>query len=333
MFKRKDGRWCEKITFRGKSIYVYGKTPAEVAEKCRIFAEDEMISNTFKEVAERWWEESEGDLARQSVPSYRKAMESAIEYFSLTPIQNITPVGVQAYLRFLASKKYSYTTVSQRRVVLNLICKYAVINGIMSINPCSDVVTPKGLSKKSRPPATYSDEDIVRNNDGIWIFYSLILLAGLRKGEALALRPMDVDFENNLIFVRASVASDRGQPYIKIPKTESGMRTVPLLPKLKQRLLAELPLAPTAYFCNREKVPMDHNKFAQREALEKKRFGITSTPHQFRHSFATICFERGVSPKATQAMLGHKNVSTTLDIYTEARARRLAQEADVLSDL
>ena len=55
----------------------------------------------------------------------------------------------------------------------------------------------------------------------------------------------------------------------------------------------------------------------------RRETGTSFTAHQLRHSFATIAFENGVDPKTVQIILGHKQLSTTMDIYTDFRNRAL----------
>lgn len=49
-------------------------------------------------------------------------------------------------------------------------------------------------------------------------------------------------------------------------------------------------------------------------------------PHLFRHTFATRCFEVGMEPKVVQSLMGHSNISTTLNIYTHVLEEKRMQE-------
>ena len=335
MFKNKRGYWVERVTGAdGKKKTIYAHTPAELEEKLLAYAVGNARQYTFEGIAEEWWEQAQKELAIQSLASYDISMREACSFFGSKLITGITPSDVNAYIQMLSKKKLAYKTMAKRRMVLNLIFRYAVINGKCQFNPCADVRIPKGLQKTKRGCATDEDEQTVRENADVWIFYSLCFFAGLRKGEALALRPCDVDLNKGILTVRGSIAfNESGNGVYKAPKTEAGERIIPILPKLKERLLAEMPLESNSFFCTRSAIPMTKKAFVSREARERRQFGITSTPHQFRHSFATLCFERGLSPKTTQTIIGHKNLATTMDIYTDARAEQLAREAARLFDL
>jgi site-specific recombinase XerD len=335
MFKNKRGYWVERVTGAdGKKKTIYAHTPAELEEKLLAYAVGNARQYTFAGVAEEWWSNTEQELAMQTVNSYELSLRDAISYFEESLIDSITPADINAYLQFIARKGYAQGTVRHRKIVLTLIFKYAVINGFCKYNPCREVSLPKGLKTKKRGCATDEDEQTVRERDDIWILFSLCFFAGLRRGEALALRPCDIDWTRNLIYVRGSIAfADGGEGIYKEPKTEAGVRAVPMLPKMRERLQACLPLDAQSFFCNRSRVPMSESQLLTRVRGETQRLGLTSTPHQFRHSFATLCFERGLSPKATQTIIGHKNLATTMDIYTDARADQLTREASKLFDL
>lgn len=59
--------------------------------------------------------------------------------------------------------------------------------------------------------------------------------------------------------------------------------------------------------------------------------GVTCSAHQLRHSFATIAFECGLPPKTVQEILGHKQLSTTMDLYTDFRKRAFDEAAKLLN--
>lgn len=60
----------------------------------------------------------------------------------------------------------------------------------------------------------------------------------------------------------------------------------------------------------------------------QKESGVAVTPHQIRHGYATALFESGIDAKTAQALLGHAQISTTMDIYTHVREEALAEAAE-----
>jgi site-specific recombinase XerD len=57
----------------------------------------------------------------------------------------------------------------------------------------------------------------------------------------------------------------------------------------------------------------------------KRETGIECTPHQLRHSYATMLFDAGIDVKTAQTWLGHSDIKTTLDIYTHLSEKRQSQ--------
>ena len=157
----------------------------------------------------------------------------------------------------------------------------------------------------------------------------MAIYTGMRKGELLALQWKDIDFENDLINVTKSLFNNHGRPDLKETKTEAGTRKVPLLRPLKQRLLSEYtikdPSDDAFLFASSQGQPLTNNEYNTLYRHYQEKTGIACTAHQLRHSFATIAFECGIDPKTVQEILGHKQLSTTMDIYTEFRESRLKQ--------
>ncbi len=64
-------------------------------------------------------------------------------------------------------------------------------------------------------------------------------------------------------------------------------------------------------------------RFEKRWSIYCKESGVTATPHQFRHAYATMLFEAGIPPEEAQALLRHAQLSTTMDVYTDLREAKL----------
>ena len=77
--------------------------------------------------------------------------------------------------------------------------------------------------------------------------------------------------------------------------------------------------------CLRRRMKILYNKF-------REQTGVSCTAHQLRHSFATIAFECGVPVKSVQEILGHKQLSTTMDIYTDFRKKSLDEATNLLNE-
>lgn len=77
--------------------------------------------------------------------------------------------------------------------------------------------------------------------------------------------------------------------------------------------------------------PLSNRRYITEYTRFKNETGIKCTAHQLRHSFATIAFECGVPVKSVQEILGHKQLSTTMDLYTDFRKKSFDDAASSLN--
>jgi len=314
-----------------KRVYFYGTTEREVNKKILAYQTKRERGRLFSEVADEWWGEAYDDLAVQSVKVYKPALARAIDAFGNKRISEIQPRDVHSFLKRMAAQGFAQKTVSNQRIVLNKIFVEATLAGDIQYNPCASVSVPKGLAKAPRTAASLSDEEKIMKSEHPWLFPIIALYSGLRKGEILALKWSDIDFDENVIHVTKSVYHEGDRPHIKQPKTTAGIRTVPLLLPLKERLQKEQGTSDEYIISDTGDKPLTQRRFTTLYTLYAKEVGISCTAHQLRHSFATVAIEKGVDVKAVSEILGHKQISTTLDIYTDFRKSALEKTANALN--
>ncbi len=331
--KRKDGRLLKTISINGKRYYFYGKTEREINKKILEFKEKQERGCLFEEIAWEWWDITEPRLAYQTRSSYKTPLKRLCEFFKDKPIEEIKPKDIYSFLYDLINKRYAQKTISNHKIVCNKIFEHGILTGKLETNPCVSVKLPKDLQKKKRESASNTDEEIILKSAHIWLFPFIALLTGMRKGEILALQWKDIDFKNNIIYVTKSIYYEANKPKIKKPKTEAGIRTIPLLQVLKEELLKHKPKN-TEHFiiCDENGEAISKKAFRYRYSKFQQSTGISCTAHQIRHSFATNAFEANVPIKSVQEILGHRQISTTMDIYTDFRKRSF-DEATVLLNL
>ena len=318
MHKRQDGLWREKVRINGKDKYFYGKTKAELTRKVMEYKEIDKKGILFRDLAKQWWEDASEKLAHNTAKSYKPAMDRAVDRFGDRRVVNILPTEISVHIRNF-SKTHADKTVRTQLLVYRLIFAYGVEEGYVLTNPARDLKVPNNLPK--RKVGMPSSEDIAKIKSGIdctfGFFMYMALYTGMRRGELLALKWKDIDFKNNLISVTKSVYNVNNVPYIKPPKTENSLGTIPildaLLPELKKRKGKGL------VFPNADGGLMSESNFKHYWYLYLKESGVTATPHQCRHAYATMLFEAGIPPEEAQVLLRHAQISTTMDIYTDIR--------------
>lgn len=321
MTKRKDGRWQTSINVKGKRVYVYGNTQRELALKIAALEETQNRGRTFEEVADEWWEEASENLAPNSLKNYTPAYKRSVEMFKDIRIREIVPLDISRQIKAF-SKKKADKTVRTQLMIINLIMKHAVDVGDINTNPARDVTVPKGLDKKK--VSVPSDVCLQRVKESVdhpfGLFAFMALYTGLRRGELLALHWEDFDLESRRITVSKSMYYENGECKIKKPKTNAGIRYVPILDKL-------VPYIKKSGIVFERKDGEYYTNGSFEKAWERycKDTGVDCTPHQLRHAFATMLYEQNLSDKDIQYVLGHAQLSTTMDIYTDVRNQRIDQ--------
>lgn len=331
--KRKDGRFLKTITVNGKKHFFYGKSEREINKKILAFNEKQEKGYLFNEIAQEWWDITEPKIAYQTQSSYKAAMKKVCNFFGEKPIKEIKPKDIYAFIYDLTNKNYAQKTISNHKIVCNRIFEHAILTGSIENNPCTSVKISKNLKKKKREPATSEEEKIILKSADIWLFPFIALLTGLRKGEILALQWKDIDFKENTISITKSIYNERNTPKIKSPKTEAGNRTIPMLDLLKKELLKQKSKNPEHFIiCDKFGEPITKKAYRYKYSKFQQLTGVKCTAHQIRHSFTTNAFEANVSIKSVQEILGHKQISTTMDTYTHFRKKSFDKAAHLLNE-
>jgi len=162
--------------------------------------------------------------------------------------------------------------------------------------------------------------------------YVVAIHTGLRQGELLGLKWIDVDLDAGKLFVRRSLKVTEDGLDFGPPKNQASRRSVPLnksaisalrahrLQQNEERLSAPKWHDHNLVFPNRVGRPTDHNNLYYREykpLLECAGLaGEGFTFHTLRHTFATALFMRGEHPKVVQSLLGHSSITQTMDTYS-----------------
>lgn len=334
MKQRADGRWVKVKKINGKSISFYSTKTTEKAAIKDI--ENQMIEYIeknsgkvlFKEIAIDWKYEHQEEISYKTWQGYQAHYNRALNEFGEQYIRDITIPDVQRYINRLAKQQYAHKTVKTALNVLSLIFDYAIMQRQITLNPCEYIKIPQGLERKERelPDESQIKKVIESVNCHFGEFAFLLLHTGLRRGEALGLHTDNIDFDNKIIYIRQSVYFKSNRPELKAPKTQAGYRKVFLLdclvPILKDK----------SGFVFGGENPMTEQAFRRHWERYQKESGVTITPHQLRHAYATILYENGIDPKSAQLLLGHSDYNTTLNIYTHISQSKKQSDFDKLNN-
>lgn len=353
-----DKRWCERVEdASGRKRLLTAKTKPELNKKIKSFNSFKEKGRKFKESADSWEFSHSGTVEMKTLQSYKPHTERAVAHFGDRYMVDITPDEIQAYIDSLAAKRFAKDTVRRAKNVLNMIFQHEITSpgSLVRINPCSSVKIPKGLKKTRREPPTEEQLIKVTPDSDFGLFAYFLLYTGLRRGELLALRWEDIDFENHLIHVRQGVSYPGNQPKLKDPKTAAGTRDVALLDILESVLKnmpvqsqkgyvfgGEKPLSATQFrkgwlsWCREvglARAEITTHKGKNKHIYTKTKWLPLVTPHQFRHEYASMLEDAEIGEFDAKGQLGHSSIIITKDIYTHIRERKAGKNvADKLNE-
>lgn len=337
---RKDGRYVATYTDETGRHHLYDRDPERLYEKLQAArAPKEDHVPTFREIAECWERQHREEVTQRTWTNYDPHYKEILEKHGNKPIGEVTAQLISNHLTAAKAKGYSATVVNTIRSLYRMIFDYAVANDHAQFNPVLSVRLPKGLKrgKRTAPSDAQIKTIFASGYVEFGLFPIFLLCTGMRKSEALALTWDDVDLKNKEISVTKSIDYTVGaKPKIKPPKTEAGVRTVPIIDILHEMLLDAFAHRTSSYIFPAPKsnrggagggmMTLRGYEGAWQKYCESVGFiedGKPSiTAHNLRHGTATLMFELGVDELTAQRILGHSRVEITREIYTELRAKQ-----------
>lgn len=242
-------------------------------------------------------------------------------------IQQITKNDIQDYLDTLT--KYSNSYIHKIWVLLKKVFEIAVKDEVIIKNPMNSVDKPKSEQEPQEVLALTLDEQIrfekyfKESNEPYKNIFLLSLKTGMRCGEVLALKLEDIDYENGIIHVRRTVTrNDLAQPVLGVITKNKKTRDIPMSDEV--RTVLKEATSQMVINANHLLFTLPDGSIIRPSTINTvfkricKKLGFNSkySMHCLRHSFATRCIEAGMSMPVVQKLLGHKDIETTINIYT-----------------
>ena len=329
MKKRSDGRWQKSITLDGNKVYFYSRAKTEKGAERDITKQivdyKRIIKRglLFRDVADSFESEYYQNLSYNTIRQYKRSVSDAVEAFGKRPIRDISAQEIQDYVNEFSAQRYTKKTISAKLSALNLIFTYAIVHNHIKSNPCQYVRILDGAPSSKREALTDEETQIVIQNKNAFfgLFAFTLLFTGLRECEALALTSDDID--NHSITVSKTLYYQGNKPYIKEPKTKAGIRSI-ALPDILYNEIAQIK---GVIFPNVKGEYLSKSNFQRFWERYKKETGLDVTPHQFRHTYATILFDAGIDEVSAKNLMGHSDIAITKNIYTHISQARKANVA------
>lgn len=350
---RKDGRYQGYYTDKKGRHFVYDKDPEKLFYKLqekKKEGEQEPGEVLFPDIAEAWQREHRDEITERSWKNYEPHYKQLLERYRTRQIESVTALDVSQHLAQAKAQGYSATVVNSIRSLYRMIFDYAIVHEHMKYNPVLAVKLPRGLKRGKRTAPTDAQMKIIFSSveRPFGLFPFLLLCTGMRKSEALALTWDDIDFGEKKINVTKSLDFlDGAHPKVKLPKTEAGRRSIPILNVLMEPLKEARAKSKSPYLFPEPPSPRGGpgggymterayegawNRYCKDVGLVDEQGKPTLTAHNLRHGTATLMFESDVDELSAKTILGHSRIEITREIYTDLRAAQEAKSVDKLND-
>jgi integrase len=344
LFLLANGRWAGEIdlgTVNGKRQRrrVQAKTQAEAREKLKALqaalAEGRDTTSdrlTVETHLHQWL----AKIKQTRTPNTYAVYEQASRLYLLPALGSIrlprlTVAHVEAVLFQMAADGNRLAFIRSVKAALSIALRDAERRHLLSRNVAALATLPAATTPP-RPRRALGPDDARRLLDAIGgdrfeVALLVMLSLGLRRGECFALRWDDLDLDRLTLRVAGNLQWVEGQWQVRPTKTKGSSQTLPIPPALARRLadhrddqraaFADADPPPAFVFITAAGGPVPERTFSQHFARLLKAKGLPPlSPHELRHSCATILFAQGVDPKLIQAILRHSRIGITMDTYS-----------------
>lgn len=334
-YQRTDGLYETIRKINGKRVAFRGKTCAEVDRKMIAYQEEAAKGRFVPDLVEAWEREKEamvaaGTIATSTLQTYNAGIKRIKAYFSGIRSGDVTPRDLMRYIRDMEGKGYAGQSVSTELSILKQVFSYAVLMGDIAVSPATEVQKSRRLPKGERRPLTEEEEKKVDQYRGPdWEMGMLLLYTGCRRGELLALTWQDIDRAAGVVHINKKLQMQFVPPVLDGHLKNRESRNTPLF----DRLASVLPRDRIGLiFTDEHGNYLTRNTFLKRWTAYRQAVGLGDdvTPHCFRHSYATLCYESGIDSKACAAFLGDTE-EVTRKVYQALRDRHHKTSAAVVN--
>jgi integrase len=332
----------------GKRKYFYGKKRQEVHDKIQEALKEKsqgtLVTDSQQTIAqylEGWLEYTVKDSVRpRTYERYEQHVRlHLVPMLGKVKLQSLTPQHVQMLKSKKLKEGLSPKTVGAIQGALHKALDDAVKLGLLARNVCDAVSPPREEEKEIRsllPSQIYRLLEAAKDHPYEALFV-LALGTGMRRGELLGLKWQDINFAEGTLQVRRTLsrvptAMRNGGPlFVEAePKTKRSRRSIVLpsfvLEALQKHKILQEELRRKAsdawedhdyVFCTAFGKCLHQNTVAHQFKMLLKKAGLPDMRfHDLRHSAATLLLSLGVHAKVVQEILGHSQISMTMDIYS-----------------
>lgn len=341
--KRKNGTFGAAITTgfndEGTQIrkWVYGRTHNEVRMKLDEI-KHQLVSGTYSNAdltvsayLDKWLDSMISQVKPRTIEIYSDQARLHIKpRIGKIKLNKLNALHIQTMCKEIA-EEIGARTANLCRVQMVTSLKQAIAWQLISRN-IAEGIKPFKVEKKEMqvwtPEEAVTFLDYAKANRLYAAFY-LVMATGLRRGELLAIRWQDIDFENQMLSIKQSLSHKKGEFVFSKPKTNKGIRQLALSADVLEELKEHKKCQDAEYkflgfkadhdlvFISEVGTPIVPRNFQRTWAKLKRDTGVTDIRlHDLRHLHVSFLVKKGVDLRTIADRVGHTNPSFTLDTYS-----------------
>jgi integrase len=346
IFQRTDGRWCAQLDLgweagKRKRRYLYGPTAQEVqdqllklradqAQGLPVAVEKQTVARFLRDWLENSVKPSVRPLTHEQYAQHVKLyLAPLLGYHQLT---KLAPQHIRAFLKHKLEDGLSPRTVQLSLAILRKALSQAVRDGLVGRN-VGKLVDPPRWRRPDVKPWTPDEAGLFLDaikGEKLEAAYLTALSLGLRRGETLGLRWEHIDLDGGTVTICQALARVGGKLQFIEPKSRQSRRTVPLHDGLVAALKAhrrrqlETRLAAGSrwidsglVFTTGKGTPLEPRDFNEDFDRIITKAGLRRVRlHDLRHACASFLLAQGVHPRVVMELLGHSQISLTMNTYS-----------------
>lgn len=296
---------------------------------------------TINQITEEWKEEKKKYVKKSTYAAYQLLIQNHIKpYFG--DLYKVNEEKVQQFVFDKLDAGLSEKTIRDIIIVLKMILKFGIKNGYLEYVQI-DAKFPSKQEKKDLDVLSKADQkkfmEHLRNNftfKNLGIF--ICLSTGMRIGEICGLRWCDVDTAEGVIKVRHTLQriyiiegeTRHTELLLDTPKTANSVRDIPMSSELLKMLKSlDKVVNENYYVISNDIKPIEPRTYRNYYKKLCRQLDIPELKfHGLRHSFATRCIESKADYKTVSVLLGHSNISTTLNLYVHPNKEQKKKTID-----
>ena len=363
--QRKNGKYCARYVDRfGKRKTIYDDKISEIRKKLALaIAENENHISVKENITlDKWfgyWIEVykkksvRPNTLREYTHIYNKSISPYIGNYN---INSITKSVIQNLIAKADDRGYGYERQNKIKIILSDMFSKAMDDEFLAKNPAKSVriygkkkISAKALSKDEQEIFFECCAGTFYDN-----LFNVAVNTGLRPGELFALTEKDINLEEGYIDVNKTLVyqkyldDDCKVFHVEPPKTCQSYRKVPMNSLCRKYIERQIrqknvicnkrPKEKNDYlFTTKFNTPLNSQIYSDAIKAVIDMINVSKScdeemeyfsGHTFRHTFATRCFEAGVSPKVVQSYLGHATLQMTMDLYTHVMPEKLSSDIE-----